>query len=109
MGGSITNQGVGGGTVTTAGNIVVQVLNNGKLRVYSADKGEKLLDVDTPARNGMGPPITYMLDGKQYIAIATGVCCERPNGRVSNSRRAVANNPETRDQVNSTILYVFGL
>jgi glucose dehydrogenase len=64
--------GIGGGTVTTAGNLVIQVLNTGKLRAYTADKGEKLLDIDTPARNGMGPPITFMLDGKQYIALNGG-------------------------------------
>jgi glucose dehydrogenase len=65
--------GIGGGTVTTAGNLVIQVLNTGKLRAYTADKGEKLLDIDTPARNGMGPPITFMLDGKQYIALNGGL------------------------------------
>jgi len=64
--------GIGGGTVTTAGNLVIQVLNTGKLRAYTADKGEKLLDIDTPARNGMGPPITFMLDGRQYIALNGG-------------------------------------
>ena len=57
----------------TAGNLVIQVLNTGKLRAYTADKGEKLLDIDTPARNGMGPPITFMLDGKQYIALNGGL------------------------------------
>lgn len=39
---------------------------------YSADKGEKLLELPTGQRGGMGPPITYMLDGKQYIALMGG-------------------------------------
>jgi hypothetical protein len=39
---------------------------------YSADKGEKLLEVQTGLRGGMGPPITFMLDGKQYVALAGG-------------------------------------
>ncbi|PYI87415.1 MAG: hypothetical protein DME26_06215, partial [Verrucomicrobia bacterium] len=36
--------GIGGGTVTTAGNLVLQVINDGRLIAYSADKGEKLLE-----------------------------------------------------------------
>jgi hypothetical protein len=27
----------------------------------------------TGVRGGMGPPITYMLDGKQYVAVMGGV------------------------------------
>jgi quinohemoprotein ethanol dehydrogenase len=63
---------IGGGTVTTAGNLVIQVIPDGRLVAYSADKGEKLLDVKTGLNGGMGPPITYELDGKQYIALAGG-------------------------------------
>src|SRR5205809_2023667 len=63
---------VGGGTVTTAGNLVFQVIPDGHLVAYSADKGEKLLDIQTGLRGGMGPPITYMLDGKQYVAFLGG-------------------------------------
>jgi len=69
------NQGggsIGGGTVTTAGNLVIQVIPDGRLVAYSADKGEKLLDIQTGLRGGMGPPITYQLDGKQYIALMGG-------------------------------------
>jgi len=64
--------GIGGGTVTTAGNLVLQVIPDGRLLAYSADKGEKLLDVQTGLRGGMGPPITYVLDGKQYVALMGG-------------------------------------
>jgi hypothetical protein len=63
---------IGGGTVTTAGNLVFQVSPQGHLFAYSADKGEKLLDVDTGLVGGMGPPMTYMIDGKQYVAFAGG-------------------------------------
>ena len=51
--------GIGGGTMTTAGNLVFQVLSDGRLLAYSADKGEKLLEIQTGLRSGMGPPITY--------------------------------------------------
>ena len=69
----------GGGTLTTAGNLVIQVIPDGHLVAYSADKGEKLLDIQTDLRGGMGPPITYQLDGKQYIAFmgGTGVIVAR--------------------------------
>jgi len=63
---------IGGGTLTTAGNLVIQVIPDGHLVAYSADKGEKLLDVNTGLRGGMGPPITYQLDGKQYVALMGG-------------------------------------
>jgi len=65
--------GIGGGAMTTAGNLVFQVLADGRLMAYSADKGEKLLELQTGLRSGMGPPITYRLDGKQYIALMGGV------------------------------------
>jgi quinohemoprotein ethanol dehydrogenase len=64
---------IGGGTLTTAGNLVFQVLPDGRLVAYSADKGEKLLDIQTGLKGGMGPPITYQLDGKQYITLAGGL------------------------------------
>ena len=63
---------IGGGTVTTAGNLVFQVVPDGRLVAYRADTGEKLLDVQTGLRGGMGPPITYELDGKQYVSFMGG-------------------------------------
>ena len=64
--------GAGGGTMTTAGNLVFQTINDGRLLAFSADKGERLLDIQTGMRGGLGPPITYMLDGKQYVALMAG-------------------------------------
>jgi quinohemoprotein ethanol dehydrogenase len=61
----------GGGTVTTASNLVFQVIGDGRLLAYSADKGEKLLEIRSN-RNGAAPPITYMVDGKQYVAFLAG-------------------------------------
>ena len=54
-------------------------------------------------------PMTYAVGGKQYIAIASGVCCVRPSGQISNSLSAVRRNPELSNQSNATVLYVFGL
>jgi quinohemoprotein ethanol dehydrogenase len=64
--------GIGGGTVTTAGNLVFQVINDGTFRAYSADKGEKLFETKT-GRTGMGAPITYEAGGKQYVAFMGGL------------------------------------
>jgi quinohemoprotein ethanol dehydrogenase len=59
-----------GGTLSTAGNLVFAGVRT-NLRVYRADTGEKLLDVDTHLTS-VGPPMTFMLDGVQYVAIAGG-------------------------------------
>jgi quinohemoprotein ethanol dehydrogenase len=62
----------GGGAVSTAGNLVFQVTPQGRLRAITADKGEILLDIETGQTSGMSPPITYLLDGKQYVALMGG-------------------------------------
>jgi quinohemoprotein ethanol dehydrogenase len=60
-----------GGVLTTAGNLVVQGNAAGDLEVYRADTGEKLwsMPVQTPV---MGAPISYQIDGEQYIAVLAG-------------------------------------
>jgi hypothetical protein len=63
---------IGGGTVSTAGNLVFQVIPDGRLVAYRADTGEKLLDIKTGLKGGMGPPITYQIDGKQYVSLMGG-------------------------------------
>ena len=64
--------GIGGGTVSTAGNLVFQVTNDGSFRAYSADKGDKLYEIQI-GRTGMAPPITYEAGGKQYVAFVGGL------------------------------------
>jgi quinohemoprotein ethanol dehydrogenase len=61
-----------GGTLTTAGNLVFQSLSNGHLLAYKADTGDKVFETSTNQNSGQGPPITYMVGGKQYIAVAGG-------------------------------------
>jgi len=61
-----------GGTLSTASNLVFQVAPDGRLIAYSADKGDKLFETTTGQRLGMGPPITFLVDGKQYIALMGG-------------------------------------
>ena len=61
-----------GGTLSTASNLLFQVAPDGRLIAYSADKGEKLLELATGLHGGMGPPMTFIADGKQYIALMGG-------------------------------------
>jgi quinohemoprotein ethanol dehydrogenase len=62
----------GGGTLSLASNLVVQTMINGRLRAFTADSGDLLLDLALPVTSGVGPPMTFMLDGKQYIAVMGG-------------------------------------
>jgi quinohemoprotein ethanol dehydrogenase len=60
-----------GGTITTAGNLVLQGLNSGEFVAYAADTGKLLWSY--PVQNGvLSNPITYTLDGKQYVTVLTG-------------------------------------
>jgi len=60
----------GGGTMTTAGNLVFGGSNSGEFGAFSADKGEKLWETKLVAN--MANPVTYMLDGKQYVSVLAG-------------------------------------
>jgi hypothetical protein len=70
----------GGGTLSLASNLVIQTLNNGRMKAFTADKGEQLLDLALPLSSGVGPPMTYMLDGKQYIAVMAGTGAQGRGG-----------------------------
>ena len=61
---------LGGGTVTTAGNLVFTAAGDADFVAYSADKGEKLWSAKL--LSGFASPSTYMLDGKQYVSILVG-------------------------------------
>lgn len=85
----------GGGTLSLASNLVIQTLGNGRLKVFTADKGELLLDVALPVNSGVGPPMTYMLDGKQYIAVMGGTGAQGRGGRGGAGRGAAPVEPTT--------------
>jgi PQQ-dependent dehydrogenase (methanol/ethanol family) len=63
--------GSGGGVVATASDLVFQVVPDGRIRALHARDGQVLWQVDTGQR-GMGPPITYRVDGRQYVAFMGG-------------------------------------
>lgn len=63
--------GMGGGTLATSGNLVFHGNTAGELAAYSADKGAKLWSFD--AQTGvMAAPMSYALDGEQYVAVVVG-------------------------------------
>jgi PQQ-dependent dehydrogenase (methanol/ethanol family) len=60
-----------GGTLTTAGELVFQGTADGRFVAYHAKTGAKLWE--TPTGTGVvAAPITYSVDGKQYVSIAVG-------------------------------------
>lgn len=62
---------VNGGTLTTAGNLVFQGGADGFLRAFTADSGQQLWEVDLGV-GVMAPPVTFELDGEQYLSVLVG-------------------------------------
>jgi PQQ-dependent dehydrogenase (methanol/ethanol family) len=60
-----------GGTLATAGNLVFQGTAHGTFAAYRATDGKLLFEA--PAGTGIvAPPVTYELDGEQYVAVMAG-------------------------------------
>jgi len=60
-----------GGTLSTAGNLLFEGTADGRVVAYSADKGEMLWE--QPANTGvMAGPVTYEVDGEQYVTFMAG-------------------------------------
>ena len=60
-----------GGLLSTAGNLLFQGNAEQELVAYRADTGKKLFSI--PAQMGIiAPPITYTVNGEQYIAVLVG-------------------------------------
>lgn len=60
-----------GGVLSTAGGLVFTGEGKGELMAFDANNGEKVWSA--PAKAGVNaPPITYQIDGKQYVAVAAG-------------------------------------
>lgn len=60
-----------GGTLSTAGNLVFQGTADGRVTAYAADSGKLLWS--SPANTGvMAGPVTYEVDGEQYVTFMAG-------------------------------------
>lgn len=60
-----------GGVLTTAGNLVIEGTTQQTLSIFRATNGELLWDMPVQSSPVAGP-ITYLVDGEQYIAVNAG-------------------------------------
>lgn len=61
-----------GGSLTTAGGLVFHQGGDGTLQAYDIRTGKTLWRFETGYAAGDAPPISYQLDGKQYVAFISG-------------------------------------
>ncbi len=66
-----TDQPLMGGVLATAGNLVLTGEGNGMFNAYDAKNGKKLWSFNCGAGVN-APPVSYTVNGKQYIAVAAG-------------------------------------
>lgn len=60
-----------GGVLSTAGDLVFQGTASGYLRAYHAETGAQLWEF--PAQSGIvAPPVSYAIDGEQYVSVMVG-------------------------------------
>ena len=86
----------GGGLVFSGGTI------DRKFHAFDATTGKLLWEY--PANSGiLAPPISFMVDGKQYIAVTTGL----GGGSPRDVPHVIA--PEIHHPANGNALYVFEL
>jgi alcohol dehydrogenase (cytochrome c) len=88
------------GALATAGGLVFIGLMDGTIAAFDDTSLEPLWKLNVGAPFG-APPMTFEVNGKQYIAIASGAS--------PTSRTKLLATPELNDQHNATVLYVFGL
>ena len=88
------------GALATAGGVVFVALMDGTIAAYDDTTLDELWKINVGSGFG-APPMTFEVNGKQYLAIASG-----PS---PTSRTKLLLTPELNEQRNATVLYVFGL
>jgi alcohol dehydrogenase (cytochrome c) len=88
------------GTLATAGGLVFAALLDGTILAFDETTLEELWKVNVGA-GFTAPPMTFEVNGKQYLAIASGSSAV--------ARAKLINTPELRDQRQATVLFVFAL
>ncbi|MEO0439030.1 MAG: PQQ-dependent dehydrogenase, methanol/ethanol family [Pseudomonadota bacterium] len=89
-----------GGVLATAGGLVFQGEVDGRFMAIDAESGDELWNFDAQT-SVKAAPITYRIDGKQYIAVLVGRGGQLYGGRTTGD--------VTRDIVNRSRLLVFSL
>jgi alcohol dehydrogenase (cytochrome c) len=84
-----TPQPLVGGTLATAGGLVFTGEPNGKFNAYDAATGAVLWSTDTGAGVG-APPMSYVVNGRQFVAVATGRPAGEPPTRPGGAIRVFA-------------------
>jgi alcohol dehydrogenase (cytochrome c) len=88
-----------GGTLATAGNLVFNGTIDGTFYAFDAKTLQELWSFN--AGTGItAPPITYSVNGKQYIAVLVGS---------RQTQQTLAEFPELKSASVASMLYVFGL
>ena len=60
-----------GGVLSTQGGLIFQGTGDARLVAYRSDTGQKLWETKTDS-GIIAPPITYQIDGEQYLAVMAG-------------------------------------
>jgi quinoprotein glucose dehydrogenase len=61
----------GGPTITAGGLVFVGASADEKFRAFDVETGKQLWEASTPA-SAMATPMTYAVDGRQYVVVAAG-------------------------------------
>jgi alcohol dehydrogenase (cytochrome c) len=88
------------GALATSGGLVFTAFTDGTVAAYDDTTLEQLWKINAGV-GFMAPPMTFEVNGKQYVAILSGL-----------SRIAIGQNsftPELKEQRNQTMLFVFAL
>ncbi len=88
------------GALTTAGGLVFIALLDGTVAAYDDTSLAELWKINVGS-GFSAPPMTFEINGKQYVAIASGP------SRVAKAR--LVNTPELKEMHHANVLYVFGL
>jgi alcohol dehydrogenase (cytochrome c) len=89
------------GVLSTGGGLAFVGLMDGTVAAYDDTTLDQLWKINIGSTIS-APPMTFEVDGKQYVAIASGT-------DPASGKRKRANAPELNEQRNATVLYVFGL
>jgi alcohol dehydrogenase (cytochrome c) len=90
------------GTLSTAGGLVFLALLDGTVAAFDDTSLEELWRINVGS-GFTAPPMTFEVNGRQYVAIASG-----PSPVALRALRAM-NLPELLEMRQATVLYVFGL